>query len=110
MVMKLACVPVLLAAALLAGCNADQLPPQLQYATFKGVVLDGATQKPVANATVTVDTVLSAPTAADGSFIVKNVPTPDIDYAVQAEGYKLYENRATVEPNGTVTVTVTLSH
>ncbi|MDP9016953.1 MAG: carboxypeptidase-like regulatory domain-containing protein [Candidatus Eremiobacteraeota bacterium] len=101
---------VAMAACMLAACNADQLPPTGKYATFKGVVLDGATNQPVANATVTVDTVLTTTTASDGSFSFSNVPSGDVDYVVQINGYQTVSDHVHADPLATATVSVKLVH
>ncbi|GAC1388667.1 MAG: hypothetical protein NVSMB31_03080 [Vulcanimicrobiaceae bacterium] len=99
-----------LAAFMLAACNADQLPPTGKYATFKGVVIDSATNQPVPNATVTVDTVLTATTGTDGSFSFSNVPSGDIDYVVQINGYQTISDHVHADPLATATVSVKLVH
>jgi Carboxypeptidase regulatory-like domain len=109
--MKIARVLLLLiAAAFLAACNEDQLPPSARYAIVKGVVVDALTTTPIANATVTVDSALVAHTGSDGSFSIPNVPSGAVDYAVVAEGYRNFNDSITVEPSSTATVTVKLSH
>jgi uncharacterized membrane protein len=90
-----------LVAALLiavAGCNNDDLPPAAANATVSGVVTDGSTNKPVAGAVVTIDTVLTATTDATGKFTVANVPGGIADYSVQAQGYQVLTSTANVEP------------
>ena len=101
---------VLLLVAFASACNDDQLPPSARYAIVKGVVVDSVTSVPVANATVTIDSALVAHTGSDGSFSIANVPSGSVDYAVVAQGYKNFNDSITVEPSGTATVTVKLSH
>ena len=96
------------ATALLVACR-DELPPTEQYVTFKGVVLDSVTSKPVANATVTVDTVLSTTTANDGTFSIANVPNGEVDYVVSVEGYQTVAAHVHADPLSTATVTVKLA-
>ncbi|GAC1654057.1 MAG: hypothetical protein NVS9B12_04430 [Vulcanimicrobiaceae bacterium] len=106
-------IALVLAALMLAGCNNDALPGGGKYATFKGVVVDGTTGAPLANATVTVDTVLVQTTAADGSFSFPNVPSGDIDYVVKAPDgttYQSVSDHAHADPLTTATVTVKLIH
>lgn len=100
---------LVLTAAVLAACNSDSLPPTGKYATFKGVVVDSATSQPVANATVTVDTVLTTTTAPDGTFSFPNVPSGDIDYVVTINGYQTYSDHVHADPSGAATVTVKLA-
>ncbi len=99
-----------LALVMLAACNADQLPPTVKYATFKGTVVDSATNAPVANATVTVDTVLTTTTASDGTFSFANVPSGDVDFVVTLSGYQTVSDHVHADPSTTATVTVKLSH
>lgn len=99
---------LVLVTCMLAACKGDELPPTEQYVTFKGVVLDSATSKPVANATVTVDTVLTTTTAADGTFSVANVPNGEIDYVVTVSGYQTVAAHVHADPLTTATVTVKL--
>jgi hypothetical protein len=101
---------VLLVVVLASACDEDQLPPSARYAIVKGVVVDSVTSVPVANATVTIDSALVTHTGSDGSFSIANVPSGSVDYAVVAEGYKNFNDSITVEPSGTATVTVKLSH
>ncbi len=111
MLMKIArLLLIALLAAFAVGCNDDQLPPSAKYAIVKGVVVDAATASPVANATVTVDSAIVTHTGTDGTFSVANVPSGSVDYAVVADGYKNFNDTITVEPSGTATVTVKLSH
>jgi outer membrane autotransporter protein len=101
---------VLLVVVFASACNDDQLPPSAKYAIVKGVVIDSTTSAPVANETVTIDSALVTRTGSDGSFSVANVPSGAVDYAVVADGYKNFNDSITVEPSGTATVTVKLSH
>lgn len=81
-------VAALLVALPLAACNNDDtLPPASSFTSVHGVVIDGATKKPVANATVVLDTVLTQTTDAQGAFSFDKVPTGIVDYVVKADGY-----------------------
>ena len=66
----------------LAACNDSALPPGGTYQSVSGVVLDSATRQPVAGATVTVDTVLTATTDSAGKFSFEKVPVGEFDYQV----------------------------
>ncbi len=92
-----------------AGCNDDQLPPAAGFASVSGIVLDAATNKPVAGATVTVDTVLTATTDAAGKFAFDKVPSGIVDYTVQATGYKLATSSTNVEPGKPFELDLTLA-
>ena len=100
---------IVLATCMLSACKADELPPTERYVTFKGVVVDSVSNQPVANATVTVDTVLTTTTAADGSFSFANVPSGDIDYVVTVNGYQTVSEHVHADPSSTATVTVKLT-
>ena len=85
------CIP-LVAAALLAGCAGNGIPPAQTYAVVTGRAYDVASNQGVPGVTVNVDVVLSATTAADGTYRITNVPvgqcqiysvTPPSGYAVQ---------------------------
>jgi hypothetical protein len=87
-----------LAAAGLAACNNDDLPPAQQYATVQGTIVDSSTKQPVAGATVTIDTILSATSDASGKFKIDRVPIGIFDYTVQAQGHKVAQASTTAEP------------
>ena len=93
-----ACLVAVFALAGLSGCNSDALPPASGVSTVNGTILDAATNKPVAGAVVTIDTVLTATTDASGKFSIEKVPAGAVDYTVQAAGYKVVSASANVEP------------
>jgi len=95
----------------LAGCNDSALPPGGTYQRLDGVVLDAVTNKPIADATVTVDTVLQTKTKADGTFSFAQVPVGTFDYVVSANGYKTTQSlTAHLAPDKPLSLTVSLSH
>lgn len=96
---------------LLAGvaCNSDALPPAAGFATVNGVVVDSATNAPVAGAVVTIDTVLTATTDATGKFTIDKVPSGIADYSVQAKGYQLLSSSANIEPGKPAQLNLTLA-
>lgn len=100
------------AALLLAGtpgCNNDALPPASGYAAVSGSVVDATTHSPVAGATITIDTVLSATTDAAGKFSIDKVPSGIADYAVQAKGYQTLSSSANIEPGKPFELDLTLA-
>jgi TolB protein len=108
------CVGRLFAVMMLAlfgvvGCNTDALPPAAGYASVTGVVVDAATNAPVAGAVVTMDTVLTASTDASGKFSFDKVPSGIADYAVQAKGYKALAASTNIEPGKPFQLNLTLS-
>lgn len=92
-----------------AACNSDALPPASGFTTVQGTVVDGVSNKPVAGAVVTVDTVLSATTDASGKFSIDKVPSGIVDYTVQATGYQVLASTANVEPGKPFELDVTLA-
>ncbi|MGA8325623.1 MAG: carboxypeptidase-like regulatory domain-containing protein [Candidatus Cybelea sp.] len=92
-----------------AGCNTDQLPPAAGYASVNGVVVDSATNAPIAGAIVTIDTVLTANTDASGKFTFDKVPSGIADYAVQAKGYQAVAASTNIEPGKPFQMNLTLS-
>lgn len=106
----LAVLTAIVAAIALAGCNDDALPPGGTYQSVSGVVVDAATKQPIAGATVTVDTVLTATTDTQGHFAFAQVPVGDVDYQVSASGYTPVSAPVRLAPDKPLTLTVTLSH
>lgn len=92
-----------------AACNSDALPPAAGFTTVAGVVTDGVSNKPVAGAIVTVDTVLTATTDASGKFSIDKVPSGIVDYTVQATGYQVLASTANVEPGKPFELDLTLA-
>lgn len=96
----------------LAACNEGGLPPGGTYQSFTGLVVDAATNQPVAGAVVTVDTVLTATTDNTGKFGFDRVPVGDIDYQVTVPNgnFKAYTSSAHLEADKPLSVTVSLTH
>jgi|SRR5579863_5963051 len=103
---------VLLSAAILAlglaACDNGDLPPAMQYSSLTGSVTDAVTHKPIANATVIVDTVLSTTTDDNGNFTIDKVPSGIVDYVVTAKGYADLSASANSEPGKPLTVSVVM--
>jgi carboxypeptidase family protein len=91
------------------GCNDDSLPPASGFASVNGVVVDGKTNAPIANAVITFDTVLTATTDAAGKFSIARVPSGIADYSVQANGYESLASTANVEPGKPFQLNLTLA-
>ncbi len=101
----------ILALAVLAACNDSSLPPGGTYQSVQGLVVDAVTNQPIAGATVTVDTVLTATTDAAGKFSFAKVPVGEVDYVVSAPGYKTTPSVPVhLAPDKPLSVTVSLSH
>jgi hypothetical protein len=92
----------------LAACDNGDLPPAMQYSSFKGTVIDGVTNKPIANATVVVDTVLTATTDDNGAFAIDKVPSGIVDYVVSAKGYADLTASGNAEPGKPFEVNITM--
>jgi carboxypeptidase family protein len=102
---------MLLACVALAACNDSALPPGGTYQSVQGVVLDAATNKPIAGASVTIDTVLTTTTDSAGHFAFAQVPVGEVDYVVSAPGYKTTQSVPVhLAPDKPLSLTVTLSH
>ncbi len=93
----------------LAACNDSALPPGGTYNAVQGVVLDAATSQPISGATVTIDTVLTATTDAQGKFSFAQVPVGDVDVVITATGYKEYSAPARLEPDKPLSLSVSLA-
>jgi len=101
-------IAALLLALPLTACNSDDLPPASQYTSLQGQILDGVSNKPIADAIVTVDTVLTATTDANGKFTIDKVPSGVLDYTVQAKGYKVVTSSITADPGKPLQLNVPL--
>lgn len=106
-------VGALFALATLAGCNDSALPPGGTYQSVSGVVVDAATNQPIAGAVVTVDTVLTATTDAAGKFSFEKVPVGEVDYVVTPPANTPYKATQTQSahllPDKPLTLTVSLT-
>lgn len=83
---------------MLAACDNGDLPPATQFTPLHGTVVDSVTNKPIAGATVIVDTVLTTTTDANGTFLIAKVPSGIVDYVVKANGYADITSSVNVEP------------
>lgn len=91
------------------ACNNDSLPPAAGYATVNGTILDSGTNSPIAGATITIDTVLTATTDTAGKFSIDKVPSGIADYAVAAKGYNALSATTNIEPGKPFQLNLTLS-
>ncbi|NHC12197.1 carboxypeptidase-like regulatory domain-containing protein [Motilibacter deserti] len=88
------------------GGGGDPVP--VPTGTVKGKVVDGATLRPVAGATVTAGTV-SATTAADGTYTLAKVASGSASVSVSAPGYTTATAQVDVPANASVTRDFALS-
>jgi Carboxypeptidase regulatory-like domain len=91
------------------ACNTNSLPPASGFATVTGIVVDAATNAPIAGAVVTIDTVLTTTTDAAGKFSIERVPSGITDYSVQAKGYQPLASTTNVEPGKPFQLNLTLA-
>src|SRR5579862_3614310 len=95
-------VRIILAVALLAptlsACDNGDLPPATKFSKLTGTVTDSVTHKPIANATIVVDTVLTATSDANGAFSIDKVPSGIVDYVIKADGYADVSSSTNAEP------------
>ena len=99
-----------LSAALLAlaltACDNGDLPPATKFSSFSGVVTEAVTHKPIANATIIVDAVLTTTTDANGAFSIDKVPSGIVDYVIKADGYADVSSSTNAEPGKPLTLSV----
>jgi ABC-type glycerol-3-phosphate transport system substrate-binding protein len=88
---RIAAMAAIAAALVLAACGGNPAAPQGNYGTIMGVVKSSSGQ-PIAGAKVTVDSVLSAMTDADGKYKIQTVPvdssTTTTTVTCHADGYQ----------------------
>jgi Carboxypeptidase regulatory-like domain len=65
---------------------------------MQGQIVDSATNKPLAGAVITVDSVLNATTDENGKFKIDKVPSGILDYSIQADGYQVVSASGNAEP------------
>jgi hypothetical protein len=92
----------------LAACDNGDLPPATQFTPLHGTVTDSVTNKPIVGATVIVDTVLTATTDANGTFLIAKVPSGIVDYVIKAHGYQDIAASVNVEPGKQYEISVAM--
>jgi Carboxypeptidase regulatory-like domain len=95
---RVVCALAVVLTMMLAACDNGDLPPATQFTPLHGTVTDSVTNKPIAGATVIVDTVLTTTTDANGTFLIAKVPSGIVDYVVKANGYADITASVNVEP------------
>jgi hypothetical protein len=80
-------VGLLVAASLLSGCG-PQVPPAANYATVYGVVVDSASNTPIAGASVTVNVVSTAISDSNGNFRISTIPSGPWQWQAQSPNYR----------------------
>ena len=99
---------------LLSACGGPQVPPAQNYATIHGRAYDAATNAPVSDALIAVDTILTAATGSDGTYRINNVPLGSYSFTVTPpRGYSAPDQpayRGSVAAGENVTIDVPLTH
>jgi hypothetical protein len=103
----LRCAAALAVVVALAACT-PAIPPQQNYATISGVITDGTSGQPLAGATVTIDSVLSATTGSDGTFSIANIPVGPFTAVESANGFQLHQDQGNVAAGDRFTLNATL--
>jgi ABC-type glycerol-3-phosphate transport system substrate-binding protein len=90
----------LLAAVIgLAACGGPAIPPAQNYATISGRVYDTDSNAAVAGAVVTGSVVLTATSAADGTYKIENFPIgPNEVQVTPPAGYTAVQSQYTISP------------
>jgi hypothetical protein len=97
---------------LLAACGGPQVPPAQNYPTIHGRAFDASTNQPVAGALISVDTILTASTASDGTYRITNIPIGTYTFAVTPpNGYSQPPpSSGSLTAGENVTIDVPLTH
>lgn len=94
---------------LLGACGSPVIPPAQNYATIVGRVYDAATNGPVAGAVVTASVVLTATSAADGTYKIVNVPIGQNEVQVAPPGgYRAQQAQYPIAPQPGETITLNI--
>lgn len=101
--------------ALLVACGGPSVPPAANYGSISGRVFDSATNQPLAGVLVTVDTILTATTASDGTYRIGTIPSGQYTMALQTpQGYAAPNFNAppysgSIDSGQTITVDIPLN-
>jgi hypothetical protein len=100
--------------AVLAACGGPQVPAAQNYPTIRGRAYDSATNQPVAGVGVTVATILTATTGADGTYRIANVPIGSYTLIVSPpQGYSAPQQptyNGSVASGETAVIDIPLTH
>jgi uncharacterized protein YfaP (DUF2135 family) len=102
---------MLLAAVVgLAACGGPAIPPAQTYATITGRVYDADTKAPLAGVVVTGSVILTATTAADGTYKITNFPIgPNEVQVTPPAGYTALQSQYNISPQKGETLTVDIA-
>ena len=98
-----------------SACGGPQVPPAANYGSISGRVFDSATNQPLPGVLVSVDTILTATTASDGTYRIGTIPSGQYTMAIQApQGYAAPNFNAppysgSIESGQTITVDIPLT-
>ncbi len=106
---------IALPVALLVACGGPQVPPAANYGSISGRVYDSTTNQPISGVLVSVDTILTATTASDGTYRIGTIPSGQYTMSVQApSGYAQPNLNAppyngSIESSQTITIDIPLT-
>jgi hypothetical protein len=101
--------------ALLAGCGGPSVPPAANYGSISGRVYDSATNQPISGVLVSVDTILTATTAGDGTYRIGTIPSGQYTMAIQtptgyaAPNFNAPPYSGSIDSGQTITVDIPLN-
>ncbi len=94
----------------LAGCGGPAIPPAQTYATISGRVFDADSNTPIAGVTVTGSVVLTATSAADGTYKIANFPVgPNEVQVTPPAGYTAVQPQYSISPQKGETLTIDIA-
>ncbi|MGH8507042.1 MAG: carboxypeptidase regulatory-like domain-containing protein [Stenotrophobium sp.] len=100
-------VSVAVNAGAVSNIGSISLNPAPNTGLLRGVIVDAATNAPIANASITVTpesgSVLSALTGADGAFQISGVPDGDVTIVIQSSGYQTVSTTSQIDAGITYT-------
>lgn len=103
MKMRIAVLGFVLLFAMGDGCSSGVVGVQ-DYGTVSGRVLDATTNKPIANAIVSVGSIYTATADAQGAFAMPRIPIGDQDVTARAPGYVTASTTVEILKNHTKSV------
>jgi uncharacterized protein YfaP (DUF2135 family) len=100
----------LLALVCVTACGGPSIPPAQSYATITGRVFDSATNEPVQGAVITGSAILTATSAADGTYKIANFPIgPNEVQVTPPAGFTAAQSLYTISPQKGETLTIDIA-
>jgi uncharacterized protein YfaP (DUF2135 family) len=94
----------------LAGCGGPAIPPPQPYATITGRVFDAASNAAVPGAVITGSAILTATSAADGTYKIVNFPIgPNEVQVTPPSGYTAVQSQYVIAPQKGETLTIDIA-